>query len=70
MIRGSVTRELDPLVTVNVANSSGVLQSLEVVLDTGFSEELALPYETIRRLGLTYRGQGPISLAIGEAMAN
>ena len=37
MITGKVAENLDLLVTIEVANSSGVFVPLEVVIDTGFN---------------------------------
>ena len=41
MISGRVSAELDPMVTIEFGNGKGSFQSLEVVVDTGFSGELA-----------------------------
>ena len=57
MIRGYVNRYLEPVVTIEIEDSQGVLQSFEAVLDTGFNGELALPAQTIEKLGLSSRGQ-------------
>lgn len=66
MIKGSLTEELNLLVPVEIVDHNGTLQRLEVVLDTGFSGDLALPSNVIRTLGLTYRGQGSWTLADGQ----
>ena len=67
MIRGTLTEDLDMVVTVGVADSSRVFQPLEVVVDTGFNGGLALPRDVIARLGLTYRDHTPYTLGTGEA---
>ena len=67
MIRGILTEDLDMVVTVEVADSSGVFQPLEVVVDTGFNGDLALPRDVIARLGLTYRDHTPYTLGTGES---
>ena len=54
MISGRVSEELDPLVTIEVGSAQGNFQPVEVVVDTGFSGELALPSELIQSLGLEY----------------
>ena len=54
MISGRVSPELDPLVTIEFGNGKGSFHTLEVVVDTGFSGELALPPELIQSLGLDY----------------
>ena len=66
MIVGRVNRDLDPLVTIGVADSSGSFRELEVVLDTGFEGDLTLPQRTIQRLGLKSAGQRRVTLALGE----
>ncbi len=69
MITGNVNQALDPSIPIDIEGDDGNFHSTEVVLDTGFNGELALPFDTIRRLGLTYRGQSAISLAVGEVLA-
>ena len=54
MISGRVSEELDPLVTIEIGSVQGNFQPVEVVVDTGFSGELALPSEFIQSLGLDY----------------
>ena len=66
MIAGTVTENLDLLVSIEISNSNGVCQSLKVVLDTGFNGDLALPRDVILALGLTYRGQISWTLATGQ----
>ena len=72
MITGTVTENLDLLVTIEIANSDGGFEPLEVAIDTGFNGDLALPRDTIQSLGLTYRGQTSWTLATGKevTMAN
>ena len=67
MIEGTVNRIPEPVVSIEVAGSEGDFQAIEVVIDTGFSGELALPYYLIERLALAYRGisQDPWTLATG-----
>ena len=54
MISGSVSVELDPLVTIEVGRVQENFQPVEVVVDTVFSGELALPSELIQSLDLEY----------------
>ena len=54
MISGRVSEELDPLVTIEIGRVQENFQAVEVVVDTGFSGELALPSELIQSLGLEY----------------
>ena len=55
-MKGQINRELEPLVPIEIEAGDGSLQSLEVVLDTAFSGDLALPYSEIERLALPYLG--------------
>ena len=57
MIGGYVNRDLEPVVPIEIEDSTGSFQSYDVVLDTGFTGELMLPRQAIERLGLTYRGE-------------
>ena len=63
MISGRVSEELDPLVTIELRNGLGYLHSVEVVVDTGFDGELALPSELVQSLGLDYMDDVPVTLA-------
>ena len=67
MISGRVSPELDPMVTIEFGNGNGSFQSLEVVVDTGFSGELALPSELIQSLGLEYIDDVSVALADRQA---
>ena len=68
MIRGSVNYDLEPVVSIEIEDSGGVLRAYPVVVDTAFSGELALPYYVIANLRLVYRSDGlePWSLATGR----
>ena len=63
MINGRVSAELDSLVTIEIRNGQGGLQAVEVVVDTGFSGELALPSDLVQSLGLEYIDDVPVVLA-------
>ncbi|MYE41857.1 MAG: clan AA aspartic protease [Chloroflexi bacterium] len=67
MISGRVSPELYPKVTIEFGNGKGSFQSIEVVVDTGFSGELALPPELIRSLGLEYIDDVSVALADRQA---
>ncbi len=62
MIKGSVvtmrasdgTVILEPRVTLRVAGPERVFQTVEAVVDTGFTTYLTLPERTIHQLGLIY----------------
>ena len=63
MIRGIVTPEMAPVVAIDVENGSGGFQSLDFIVDTGFSDELAMPSDLIQRLRLPYADRTPVILA-------
>ena len=63
MIRGIVTPGPAPVVTIDVGNGSGGFQSLDFIVDTGFSDELAMPSDLIQRLGLPYADGTSVILA-------
>ena len=66
MIRGRLNERLEPTVAVEVSNGDGDWQTVEAVLDTGFSGHLTLPQDLIERLGLDYAGRIRMVLADGE----
>ena len=63
MIKGIVTPGPTPVVTIDVENGSGGFQSLDFIVDTGFSDELAMPSDLIQRLSLPYADRTPVILA-------
>ena len=66
MMRGRVSRNLQPRVVVEVMGVGGQFEPIEAVLDTGFNHDLILPSDMIRRLGLTTEGTWDAFLASGE----
>ena len=66
MLTGLVNADLDPMVRIEIADIDGNYHTYEIVLDTGFNGYLALPSNVIRRLGMSYKGQVPMRLAIGS----
>ena len=66
MIRGTVTGEQQALVSVDIVDSNGLLQPIEVILDTGFTGYLTLPTDSIQELGLPSVGRRTFELANGE----
>ena len=69
MIRGKVDANQQALVTIEVLDGEGCSQSLQVVLDTGFTGYLTLPMGSNQRLGLRSVGQRTFELASGELVA-
>ena len=66
MIRGRVSGNQQALIAIDIMDGEGRPRSLEVVLDTGFTGYLTLPFESIRQLGLPSVGQRTFALANGE----
>ena len=57
---------LAPCIDISVAGGDRVFHTELAVVDTGFTGWLALPGESIARLGLTPYGQRPANQASGE----
>ena len=53
MTTGSVTNTRKPIVRLNILDSAGHQHIVPVIVDTGFTGELALPPRYVSRLGLT-----------------
>ena len=66
MIRGRLNERLEPTVVVEVLNGDGDRQTVEAVLDTGFSGDLTLSQDLIESLGLDYASEIRMVLADGE----
>ena len=66
MIVGKISPNVEARITVEMILLGGAAQSVEVVLDTGFSEDLVLPSEVIHQLELTPRGNIRMILADGQ----
>lgn len=66
MIKGRVDGNQQALVTIDIADGEGSIQSIETVLDTGFSGYLTFPTKSIQQLGLRSVGLRTLELANGE----
>ena len=66
MLRGTISTSLQPWVTIEIMGADGQFQSIEFVVDTGFTGILTLPQNVIQRLGLTYDGRRNAFLANGD----
>ncbi|MBM4039133.1 MAG: clan AA aspartic protease [Planctomycetes bacterium] len=66
MITGRVTADHEARVRLQLRAADGSLRTVEVVIDTGFTEFLALPPDQIAALGLTPEGLQEIFLADGS----
>ena len=66
MIKGRVDGNQQALVTIDIVDGEGSIQSIEAILDTGFTGYLTLPTDSIQRLGIPSVGQRTFELANGE----
>ena len=69
MIAGTVTDDREAVVRVEVQGVGVPSQRVEAVLDTGFTEFIALPPEEIASLGLPWVGMQRMILADGSVRA-
>ena len=67
MIRGRVNPYRQALITIDIVDAKGTMQSVEVILDTGFTGYLTLPPDSIRSFGLPFAGYRTFELANGES---
>ena len=66
MIAGSVNHHLEASLPVDIIVHGDAIQTVATVVDTGFSGELVLQEDIIRRLGLNPIGRRTFELANGE----
>lgn len=66
MIRGALNDDLEPMVVVEISSGDGRFQTVEALLDTGFSGHLTLPPDAVARLGLEHAERMPMTLADGQ----
>ena len=66
MISGRVNSDIEAIIQLVVIGPEGESESIEAVIDTGFSGHLTLPESTIDSLQLTWLGREPAQLADGN----
>ena len=72
MIRGQVRSAgddgagLEARIPIGIVNSIGVFQTLEAVVDTGFTGAMSLPDPIVFELGLNYIGDRSLTMADGR----
>lgn len=64
MITGEVDALGEPALTIRVHGRSEVVAMLRAGMDTGFTQYLCLPYETVLALNLAYRF--PMEMELGN----
>ena len=71
MIKGTVNRDIEPTLSVEIVRRDGHTLSVDATLDTGFSGDLLLPSETIRQAALSrYSGSTPLRFSRNAASAS
>ena len=66
MIEGTVNKNLEVTIRLNLHSVSGEAQDIEAIVDTGFTGHLTLPIELIERLALSWLSRGHALLADGS----
>ena len=66
MIKGTVNRDIEPTLSVEIVRRDGHTLSVDATLDTGFSGDLLLSSETIRQAELSLFDQVTEVLADGR----
>lgn len=61
-----ITADLIPIIPLTIMTNSGVLETVEAVVDTGFNGNLTLSSDLIQQLGLTLWGTGRTMLGDGQ----
>lgn len=69
MITGRINSALRAVMTVNLFDSTGLLTSVEVLIDTGFDGDLTLPRRVLRNLGARYAHRQTVILADGRTVS-
>lgn len=67
MITGYMNARDEAIVVLTLSNEEGETADIECVIDTGFTEYLALSHRVIRELGLRQAGEEEVALADGSA---
>lgn len=68
MIAGSVTPDGEVGIPIVVRDAAGTGHQMQAVIDTGFTDYLVLPPDTIRRLNLPFDSAMPMQLADGSVV--
>ena len=68
MIAGTVTANREAIVQLTVQSPVGVSADLEFVVDTGFTEQVTLPFSWVQSLALPHVDTAQMDLADGTAI--
>ncbi|GAB4457562.1 MAG: hypothetical protein OHK0029_17570 [Armatimonadaceae bacterium] len=66
MIEGEISAEYEMTVPLIIGNARGATETLQCVIDTGFSDYLSIPRSIIQRLDLAQRESRTFFLADNE----
>ena len=66
MVQGLVNARLEAIVNLSVMGPAGEDREIDAVVDTGFTDFLTLPHETVVELGLVFSGFLTAVLADGS----
>ena len=69
MIVGHITEDLKAKINIQIRDGDGAWNSLDVMIDTGFNGQLALPEEAAQSLGLVLDRVRRVTPAIGGTRA-
>ena len=69
MIVGHITEDLKAKINIQISDGDGIWNALDVMIDTGFNGQLALPEETVQSLGLVFDRVRRVTPAIGGTRA-
>ena len=69
MLTGTINDDLQAWLFIEMLATNGQPVPIEVVLDTGFNGQLALPASAIRRLGLPQQSSRLADTATGERVS-
>ena len=69
MLTGRVSADLQAWIAIEILAPNGPTRRIEVVLDTGFNGELALPAATIRQLRPPMGIRRPAVTATGDRVS-
>ncbi len=66
---GSISRDLDAVLSIIVSGISGAEETVQAVIDTGFNGYLTLPANAITTLALPFHSMALATLADGSQIA-
>ena len=66
MTNGYVNRNLHGVIPIDIFDHRNRLRRIDVIIDTGFDDFLALPINLVQNLGLPRAGEVPMRVATGE----